>query len=466
MAMPDDDEAQFSRPLCLFVPKGGNRIRHLNAIRVPEIFAKESAPQAGDFCVLVQDLIDDYELQESEADFDIEDDHDITSDMRIIALAVVRAIAGAGAGAVRATIAPIHRLARPIRLSELQGGLIDIDDMPPEFHSRQLYPPSAADLIAALKERDPGLTSWLTRMLRPPRAFTAVVNQSRAEARDAVQLAAQLAEVELPADAFIGPEAMEENETLLETLINGEYEQDLEEELLPLDLQRFDGKLIGKQERASLAVFEDRAGLKKLVVMSVNKKPIELELGVDLLYWDQVHDAFTFIQYKRLEKVSRSTGEYEWAYTRESEIAKQLKLMPIGKAASPTAADWRAFGTPFWFKFVRGDAGAHLDEKTLKGMNVPADWLRLAMTDGSLASGPRGGFRVTYENTKYIGRSAFTQLVSRGFVGTTKARSKPFKKLLRAKKRELIVAIRTEWQSDDSEPTPQTEPAGFPGLPF
>ncbi|QRY39677.1 hypothetical protein JVX92_08985 [Microbacterium hominis] len=464
--MPDDDEAQFSRLLRLFVARGGNRIRHLNAIRVPEIFAKESAPQAGGFCVLVQDLIDDYELQESETDLAIEDDHDVISDMRIIALAVVRAIAGAGAGAVRATIAPIHRLARPIRLSELQGGLIDIDDMPPEFPSRQLYPPSAADLIAALKERDPGLTSWLTRMLRPPRAFTAVVNQSRAEARDAVQLAAQLAEVELPADAFIVPEAMEENETLLETRINGEYEQDLEEELLPLDLQRFDGKLIGKQERASLAVFEDRAGRKKLVVMSVNKKPIELELGVDLLSWDQVHDAFTFIQYKRLEKVSRSTGEYEWAYTRDSEIAKQLKLMPIGKAASPTAADWRAFGTPFWFKFVRGDAGAHLDEKTLKGMNVPADWLRLAMTDGSLASGPRGGFRVTYENTKYIGRSAFTQLVSRGFVGTTKARSKPFKKLLRAKKRELIVAIRTEWQSDDSEPTPPTEPAGFPDLPF
>ena len=463
--MPDPDEARFSKPLRLFIAKGGNRIRHLNATRVPEIFAKGSAPQPGDFCVLVQDLIDDDELRESEMDLDSDEDQDTTSDVRIIALAVVRAISGAGAGAVRATISPIYRLARPIRISELQGGVLDISVVPPEFHSRQLYPPSAAGLIASLKELDPGLAPWLTRMLQPPREFTAAVNQSRAEARDAVQLAAQLAEVELPADAFIVDEVANENETLLETLINETYEHDLEEELLPLDLQRFDGKLIGKQEGASLAVFEDKKGRKKLVVMSVNKKPIELELGVDLLYWDQVHDAFTFIQYKRLEKVSGSKGEYEWAYTREAEIAKQLKLMPIGKAASPTAADWRAFGTPFWFKFVRGDAGAHLDEKTLKGMNVPADWLRLAMTDGSLATGPRGGFRITYDNTKYIGRSAFTQLISRGFVGTTKARSKPFKKLLHAKNRELIVAIRTEWQSDDSEP-PLERTASMPDLPF
>ncbi len=168
----------------------------------------------------------------------------------------------------------------------------------------------------------------------------------------------------------------------------------MEEELLPLDLQRFDGKLVGNQRAASVAVFVDKGGENRLMVMSVNKKPIELVLGVDLLYWDQVHDAFTFVQYKRLEKVESGNpnGGYEWVYGRRAEIVKQLALMPIGRQVAKLASEWRAFGTPFWFKFVRGDAGSKLDGKTLKGMYVPADWLRIAVEEDTFEVGPARRF--------------------------------------------------------------------------
>lgn len=328
-----------------------------------------------------------------------------------------------------------------------------------------------------LSNLDPSVAIWLGQVFGEPRSFPSQVEQSRVEARDAVQLAAQLAEIELPADAFVSPPAETEDETLLQTLLNAGYEQDLEEELPPLDLQRFDGKLVGKQRAASVTVFTDKWNQKKLVVMSVNKKPIELELGVDLLYWDRIHDSFTFIQYKRLEKVTshRPSGGSEWAYLRKAEIEKQLALMPIGRDSPAEAAHWRAFGTPFWFKFVRGDAGSVLDGKTLKGMHIPADWLRLAMKEDTFKSGPKGGFRVTYDNAKYLGRTAFTQLISRGFVGTASARSKAFKKVLRSKNRQLIIAVRTEWQKDE-EPLGMTSASGeadgarvdigLPELPF
>ncbi|WP_411375753.1 hypothetical protein ACLH0K_05145 [Arthrobacter sp. MPF02] len=351
-----------------------------------------------------------------------------------------------------------------------------LGDAPAKFHARKLDPAIAGALIKHLSGLDPYISIWLERVFGTPRTFPPQVEQSRAEARDAVQLAAQLAEIELPSDAFVSPRAETEDETLLQTLLNMGYELDLEEELLPLDLQRFDGKLVGKQRAASVAVFTDKWDQKKLVVMSVNKKPIELELGVDLLYWDKIHDSFTFVQYKRLEKVPshRPSGGSEWAYKRKEEIEKQLKLMPAGKDSPAMAADWRAFGTPFWFKFVRGDAGSVLDGKTLKGMHIPADWLRLAMKEETFKSGPKGGFRVTYDNAKYLGRTAFTQLISRGFVGTAGARSKAFKRVLHSKKRELIVAVRMDWQKDE-EPLGMTSAKeavgaraafGPPELPF
>lgn len=440
--MPDTTDMAPPAPLYLFRAKGANRISHMDASRISEAFDKDAAPTVGAICVAVQAGHDS---------FDDPDDEGLAEGDFIIALAVVRGIAGVASGTVRATLTPIHRLLAPVPLDPLQDESVELGDVPAAFHSRELDLKTASALIAHLSILDPSVATWLEQVFGEPRTFPSEVEQSRVEAKDAVQLAAQLAKIELPADAFVSLPAETEDETLLQTLLNAGYELDLEEELLPLDLQRFDGKLVGKQRAASVTVFTDKWDQKKLVVMSVNKKPIELELGVDLLYWDKIHDSFTFIQYKRLEKVTahRPSGGSEWAYLRKSEIEKQLKLMPIGKGSPAKAAHWRAFQTPFWFKFVRGDAGSVLDGKTLKGMHIPADWLRLAIKEDTFKSGPRGGFRVTYDNAKYLGRTAFTQLISRGFVGTAGARSKAFKEVLQSKDRELIIAVRTEWQKDE-----------------
>ncbi|MFE4726132.1 hypothetical protein [Microbacterium sp. NPDC056736] len=427
-----------SAQIHMFRAKGARRITYLRATRISEGFDKNAAPTVGSIGVLVHDPSQD-EDDNGEGD-------------SIVALAVVRGIAGVASGLVRATLTPIYLLAGPVPVADLQKKPVALGIVPDDFHARLLPITTANALIDHLETLDPGVKAWIGSVLGEPREFPADVEQSRVEARDAVELAAQMAGIDLPADTFASPPAQSENETLLQTILNAGYEQDLEEELLPLDLQLFDGKLTGKQRAASVAVFVDETGNDKLMVMSVNKKPIELELGVDLLYWDQVHDAFTFIQYKRLEKV-KSTGPHggeEWAYGRRGEITKQLALMPVGRQMAKLAADWRAFGTPFWFKFVRGDAGAKLDGKTLKGMYVPADWLRLAVDEDTFKVGPRGGFRLTYGNAKYVDRRVFTELVSRGFVGTSGARSKRFKKLLHAKDRELIVAVRTEWQDDEN----------------
>ena len=72
-------------------------------------------------------------------------------------------------------------------------------------------------------------------------------------------------------------------------------------------------------------------------------------------------------------------------------------------------------------------------------------------------------------NTKYLGRGAFTQLISRGFIGTASTRSQAFKKAMAklGSDRELIIAIKTEWQNDTEDERAQTaSDASSPALPF
>lgn len=432
--------------------KGANRVSYLSVEKISEAFDKESSPVAGSLCLIVRD--GDEELGDGEY---------------LIGLAITRGVAGIASGTLRATLSPILRLSAPVELGALRKQAVAVH-LPQHFYARRIDSTTASALLDFLGKADPAVDPWLVSVFREPRTFGDEVQQARVEARDAVQLAAQIADIPLPADAFSEPPTPGQKETLLDTVLNAGYERDLEEELLPLDLQRFDGKLIADQRAASLTVFEDRrTGQRKLLVMSVNKKPIEEELGVDLLYWDQVHDAFTFVQYKRLERIDSGDGLHECVYRRKSEIEKQLDLMPKGREIPTNAADWRAFDTPFWFKFVRGDAGRRLDGQTLKGMYVPADWMRLAMTDSTFAVGPRGGFRVTFQNTKYLGRGAFAQLVSRGFVGTAGARSEAFREVIatHGADRELVIAIKSDWQRDAGPgPEPVSPDPSVTTLPF
>lgn len=435
--------------------KGSIRVLRYGADKLSEAFRKNEFPPTGSVCALIGQL-------------DESDD-----ELLLYGFAVAKSHGGVAAGTVRATLSPVFVLEEAVGLDDLGEQIASFSNVPGEYSAQAMPRAEAVEFLQYLNEtgthkgheagewsrededEEEDVASWLIRSLGTPRTFTAEIEQARTEARDAVTLAAQIANVNLPANAFTVPKVEQDNETILDTIVNKAFQRDLEEELMPLDLQRFDGKLVANQRAASLTVFEDADRKKRLIVMSVNKKPLEEELGIDLLYWDQTHDAFTFVQYKRLEKdeAPGENGLREWVYRRKSELVKQLKLMPSKVEEATSVEDWRAFGTPFWFKFVKGDAAKELDDKTLKGMYVPADWLRQAIKEGVLNTGKKKGFRVTYDNTKYVGRTTFTELVRRGFTGTGRKKTDAFMEIMETlgSDRELIVAYRTEWEDEAEE---------------
>src|SRR4051794_33787662 len=110
---------------------------------------------------------------------------------------------------------------------------------------------------------------------------------------------------------------------LLESVLLNAHRADTEEDLLPEELRRFDGFIAAESYSASAAVFRNRET--ELTVFNVNKKAFEVVLGVDLVYWDTVHDVFTLVQYKRLERArSTKSSSDVWMYTREGELSDQL----------------------------------------------------------------------------------------------------------------------------------------------
>jgi hypothetical protein len=376
----------------------------------------------------------------------------------IVGAAIVRSKGGVATGKVRVRFEPYL----PIRPMLLRDALSTSDLVhPPGLRPMsvgRLSQEAGQRLLATLSEWDSDFAPWLALSRRTRDTRHDPDGASRLEVRDAVGLAGMIAGVDIRGSEFRRVPSRADD--LLNSVLVNAHRADSEEDLLPEELRRFDGFMHPEMYSASAVVFRGRDT--QLSVFNVNKKVVEVVLGVDLIYWDTIHDVFTLVQYKRLERGSADSGQGEvWMYTRKGELDEQLGLMPSLDLSPTVSADWRMTGSPFWFKFVRSDAASAQDRLLLGGMYVPAEYLRLAIRDGSLRTGPRGGFRITYDNTRHLDRDSFVQLVKKGLIGTMQAQSEDLHRViedLTAAGRSVVVAVKSRWQqlagADSASTTP------------
>lgn len=197
---------------------------------------------------------------------------------------------------------------------------------------------------------------------------------------------------------------------------------DTEDDLIADDLRRFDKKAVFTRVCGAATVISDDN--LRLTVINVNRKKLENVHGVDLVYYDHINDQAIAIQYKRLERKTEyvdGSRSVDWIYRDRSSIERQLDLMWQPRRARATStADWRMTPSPTYFKFVRAEDYDSESKQLLPGMYVPSDYLRLGLKDRTFNSGPRGGFRISYNNTRYLTNSMFTELTRRGWIGSCK----------------------------------------------
>lgn len=181
------------------------------------------------------------------------------------------------------------------------------------------------------------------------------------------------------------------------------------------------------------------SGRNRLTIINCNRQPLEQTLGVDLIYYSHVYDAFVMVQYKRMtkERPSAAARTADDAFSGEDsslgyrpnldkDLAKEMQqmrkathaLQKVSTGGTKPLSAFRLDERPFYLKLCPERSFRAIDEELVKGMYIPFDlWSQLITSEG--VKGTRGSARITWENCKRrFSNTEFTSLLSNGWIGS------------------------------------------------
>jgi hypothetical protein len=150
--------------------------------------------------------------------------------------------------------------------------------------------------------------------------------------------------------------------------------------------------------------------------MNVNRTSIEGTLGVDLLYYNHVHEAFTLVQYKRLGDggyYPSSDGSYS------KELARMMEVEAGSSRMSEDARSLRGYRMHeglCYLKFCDTVTFSPLSNSLITGLYVPLDYWNLVSSVGPRTK--RGAFLVDRTSLqRHLDNVIFCRLVADGWIG-------------------------------------------------
>ena len=353
----------------------------------------------------------------------------------------------------RVRLEPFYILEAPIDLNSISKGLdhyvtkafkeaIFTDAISPKLYTDR----SSQLILNALSQASREIEHLLGKLYRNLAPIPGPDGKRLREERDTVGIAMDLAGISRrgrplsdPSDVIRVGEPFGALRLRSSSIVN-------EDDLIAYDLSRFDVYSTVRPLSPAAYIVEDQ-GI-RLTVINVNRKELERVHGVDLVYYDEITDQATAVQYKRLkyELIVGRQGESKWVFRRNEELERQLQLMDYPSRPSPVClGDWRISPCPTYFKFIKDNIFDPDDAGLLKGMYVPSDYLALGIKDGSFNTGVKGGFEITYTNTRYLSRSVFVELVRKGWIGTSRTDKSDLGKVVAelAESHEVVFGIKS-----------------------
>lgn len=200
----------------------------------------------------------------------------------------------------------------------------------------------------------------------------------------------------------------------------------------------------------------------RLTVVLANRLGLERQTGADLIYYNQTHRSFVFVQYKAMEM---SAGQSAYFSVPDRQLIKEVPRMDAIMAlmdACPTNADhtsYRLVANPFFLKFCSRTVFNPDEVKLLPGMYLPLDyWKQLEKS----ILGQKKGRRLTYENVgRSLRKDEFITLVANAWIGTTPDQSTALNELFTyvvTSGRAVTFAVQSQNQAGDQlVPTETTE---------
>jgi hypothetical protein len=325
---------------------------------------------------------------------------------------------------------------------------IDISELPVEFRARARYSTSVnlkrlgphiwRDLLARIKglrpESSDDIALLETQQFEDRRIFPLDVRTERLmEQRDAIGIAVDIAGLD--------------RSTILETLDTSRIEQadsmlDLldSEPLQEQDAIRQDqiafGNLLAPGMRH--AQFANRGGA-QVRVHVYDRKPLETVIGIDLLIYMSLYQAYILLQYKMMERSDQIPGK--WSYRIDQHLLKQLTAMNrvaarFGSAANPVPmANWRLSEETFFWRFCESTRLSDAEGSLVHGITLGRahldSFLNLPQTTQF-----GGASRIGYGNChRYLSTSQFVELAKAGWIGGGVGATAFIEKLLQANQR-------------------------------
>ncbi len=300
------------------------------------------------------------------------------------------------------------RGAKPLSIRLNEGGM--------------LPPASFTELVEIVSEMSPEASRLLARYseerLRRIARLSPEVRDALAEQKDAIATALNIAGIDRAPLADWSPPSDDEPPT---SYLDGlEGARGLEDLMVISDLQRMPGFEQIRDFVNGSIVFED--GSTRLTVTIANHFPLERQLGVDLIYFNERYRSFVMVQYKVMEQDSAESEAIfrvpnDQLILEIDRMEKHLKLLQ-GAVPNTNRDGYRLLENPFFLKFCPRLSFDPDDTGLIKGMYLPLAYWKLTENDPRLA-GKRGGQVLRYSNAgRYFTNTDFSALVAKAWVGT------------------------------------------------
>ncbi len=249
--------------------------------------------------------------------------------------------------------------------------------------------------------------------------------------------------VEVPIDSDSTLNYLDSNENHLDHVDSAEgleYAHVLEDNVIAKDASVIPGFELIEKHMTGKAVFSNRN--ERLEVYTANKGPLEIMLGVDLIYINESVGNTVMVQYKMLERhADPVTGSGDWGFRPDEQFELEVARMKL-PTLNGTIEDYRLHRSPFYFKFVKrkGDGESHAS------FVVSLNHLQHVL-DSPKSKGPKGGVRVSFDSLDgiYLRETDLLGLIRSGYIGTHRIETEALKPIIQAVaegKRALVLA----WQ--------------------
>ena len=195
-----------------------------------------------------------------------------------------------------------------------------------------------------------------------------------------------------------------------------------EDSAIARDQHAFPGWELIEHHVTGIAEFSNDQN-KRLTIINANRNDLEKALGVDLIYFHRGFEAFTFVQYKMMDRKTKDGQPYHNPRSRQDykELQRMRRLWHGVRKSNlgDSEEDYRLGLCPIFFKLCRRIVLEPDEGGIISGAYVPLDqWQKLVISPKT--KGPRGGRRLGHFSLegRYLTTTAFVELVQRGLVGT------------------------------------------------